>query len=144
MEFGATHAFASMDDAMPEVMEMTHGEMADKVIMTPGVMYGDLMELVKKLTGKGGTMRRHRRGADDADRVVDQPVQPGDVQQGGEGDDLRLAEPSVGHPPPARHVPGRQLKLDELITNRYSLDEINEGYQAMREGKNIRGVIVYD
>ena len=37
-----------------------------------------------------------------------------------------------------------QLKLDELITNRYPLDEINEGYQAMRDGKNIRGVIVYD
>jgi S-(hydroxymethyl)glutathione dehydrogenase/alcohol dehydrogenase len=37
-----------------------------------------------------------------------------------------------------------QLKLDELITNRYSLDQINEGYQAMRDGENIRGVIVYD
>jgi S-(hydroxymethyl)glutathione dehydrogenase/alcohol dehydrogenase len=36
------------------------------------------------------------------------------------------------------------LKLDELITKRYSLDQINEGYQAMRDGENIRGVIVYD
>ncbi|MFM9083817.1 MAG: alcohol dehydrogenase, partial [Actinomycetota bacterium] len=36
------------------------------------------------------------------------------------------------------------LKLDELITRRYSLDQINEGYQAMRDGTNIRGVIVYD
>jgi S-(hydroxymethyl)glutathione dehydrogenase/alcohol dehydrogenase len=37
-----------------------------------------------------------------------------------------------------------QLKLDELITRRYTLDEINEGYEDMRQGKNIRGVIVYD
>jgi S-(hydroxymethyl)glutathione dehydrogenase/alcohol dehydrogenase len=37
-----------------------------------------------------------------------------------------------------------QLKLDELITKRYSLDQINEGYQAMRDGENIRGVIVYE
>jgi S-(hydroxymethyl)glutathione dehydrogenase/alcohol dehydrogenase len=36
------------------------------------------------------------------------------------------------------------LKLDELITRRYTLDEINEGYQAMRDGVNIRGVIVND
>ena len=36
------------------------------------------------------------------------------------------------------------LKLDELITTRYSLDQINEGYQAMRDGTNIRGVIVFD
>jgi len=36
------------------------------------------------------------------------------------------------------------LKLDELITRRYTLDQINEGYQAMRNGENIRGVIMYD
>ena len=36
-----------------------------------------------------------------------------------------------------------QLKLDELITNTYTLDEINQGYQDMRDGKNIRGVIIY-
>ncbi|MCW2929593.1 MAG: Alcohol dehydrogenase GroES domain protein, partial [Actinomycetia bacterium] len=36
-----------------------------------------------------------------------------------------------------------KLKLDELITRTYSLEQINEGYQDMRDGKNIRGVIVY-
>ena len=37
-----------------------------------------------------------------------------------------------------------QLKLDELITKTYTLEQINEGYQDMRDGKNIRGVMVYD
>jgi S-(hydroxymethyl)glutathione dehydrogenase/alcohol dehydrogenase len=37
-----------------------------------------------------------------------------------------------------------QLKLDELITRTYSLDEVNQGYQDMHAGTNIRGVIVYD
>jgi Zn-dependent alcohol dehydrogenase len=37
-----------------------------------------------------------------------------------------------------------QLNLDDLITKTYTLDEINEGYQAMRDGENIRGVIVFD
>ncbi len=36
MEFGATHTFASMEEAMPAVNEITWGQMADKVIMTPG------------------------------------------------------------------------------------------------------------
>ena len=36
-----------------------------------------------------------------------------------------------------------KLKLDELITRTYSLDQINEGYQDMRDGRNIRGVIRY-
>jgi S-(hydroxymethyl)glutathione dehydrogenase/alcohol dehydrogenase len=34
--------------------------------------------------------------------------------------------------------------LDELITKTYSLEEINEGYQDMRDGKNVRGVVVFD
>ena len=35
-----------------------------------------------------------------------------------------------------------KLKLDELVTNRYTLDQINDAYQDMRDGRNIRGVIL--
>jgi Zn-dependent alcohol dehydrogenase len=35
------------------------------------------------------------------------------------------------------------IKLTELITKKYSLDEINEGYQDLMDGKNIRGVVVH-
>ena len=37
-----------------------------------------------------------------------------------------------------------QLNLDDLITKTYTLDQINEGYEAMRNGENIRGVILFD
>ena len=37
-----------------------------------------------------------------------------------------------------------QLNLDDLVTQTYTLDEINEGYEAMRNGENIRGVIMFD
>jgi len=37
-----------------------------------------------------------------------------------------------------------KLKLDELITKRYGLDDINEGFQDMREGRVIRALIEYD
>jgi S-(hydroxymethyl)glutathione dehydrogenase/alcohol dehydrogenase len=37
-----------------------------------------------------------------------------------------------------------QLDLDGLVTKTYPLDDVNEGYEDMRAGKNIRGVLVYD
>ena len=37
-----------------------------------------------------------------------------------------------------------QLDLDSMITNTYKLGDINLGYQDMRDGKNIRGVLIYD
>jgi S-(hydroxymethyl)glutathione dehydrogenase/alcohol dehydrogenase len=37
-----------------------------------------------------------------------------------------------------------QIKLDELITRRYRLDQVNEGYADMLAGKNIRGVLTFD
>jgi Zn-dependent alcohol dehydrogenase len=36
------------------------------------------------------------------------------------------------------------LKLDELVTRRYRLDQINEAITDMREGRNIRGIIEFD
>ncbi len=144
MELGATHAYPSMGDAILEVMQMTNGEMADKVIMTPSVMYGDLMEQGMQLTGKGGT-------------CVVTAVAP--MAQKESAVDLftlamwnkEIKGTIFGSLSPRSDIPRllemyRQgsLKLDELITRRYSLDEINDGYQAMRDGENIRGVIVYD
>jgi S-(hydroxymethyl)glutathione dehydrogenase/alcohol dehydrogenase len=37
-----------------------------------------------------------------------------------------------------------QLDLDGLVTNEYPLEGVNEGYDAMRAGTNIRGVLKYD
>ncbi|MBW2611015.1 MAG: Zn-dependent alcohol dehydrogenase [Deltaproteobacteria bacterium] len=36
-----------------------------------------------------------------------------------------------------------QIKLDELITNTYSLNEINQGYDDLMAGKNIRGIVKF-
>jgi Zn-dependent alcohol dehydrogenase len=35
------------------------------------------------------------------------------------------------------------LKIDEMVTSTYRLEDINDGYQDMLDGKNIRGVIRY-
>jgi Zn-dependent alcohol dehydrogenase len=36
------------------------------------------------------------------------------------------------------------LLLDELVTTTYTLDDINQGYEDMRNGTNIRGVVRFD
>jgi S-(hydroxymethyl)glutathione dehydrogenase/alcohol dehydrogenase len=36
-----------------------------------------------------------------------------------------------------------KLKLDELVTAQYSLDQVNQGYADLVAGKNIRGVVVH-
>ena len=36
------------------------------------------------------------------------------------------------------------LDLDGLVTKEYPLEQINEGYDDMNDGKNIRGVLVYE
>jgi NDMA-dependent alcohol dehydrogenase len=144
LRFGATHAFASMADAMPEVAQITNGEMADKVIMTPGVVYGDLMALGTALAGKGSTI------------VVTGVAPMSQTESSVNLFELAMWNKEIkgtlfGSLSPRVDVPRLldlyrvgQLKLDELITNRYSLDQINDGYQAMRDGTNIRGVIVFD
>ncbi len=143
MEFGATEAFTSMEEAMPAVMEMTEGMMADKVIMTPGVLYGDLMALGTQLAGKGGTIVvtgvAPMTQTESSVNLFELAMWNKEIK----GTIFGSLNPRADIPKLLTMYRDGQLKLDELITNRYSLDEINDGYQAMRDGTNIRGVVVH-
>lgn len=35
------------------------------------------------------------------------------------------------------------IKLDEVITRTYKLDEINEAMKDLRAGRNIRGIVAF-
>jgi NDMA-dependent alcohol dehydrogenase len=144
MELGATHTFSSMEEALPAVMELTWGQMADKVIMTPGVMYGELMALGTQLAGKGGTI------------VVTAVAPITQTESSVNLFELAMWNKEIkgtifGSLNPRADIPkllglyrDGQLKIDELITNRYALADINVGYQAMRDGENLRGIIVHE
>jgi Zn-dependent alcohol dehydrogenase len=54
------------------------------------------------------------------------------------------ANPRYDIPNLLRHYMEGTLKLDELVTRTYKLDEINQGYADMNAGNNIRGVIMFD
>jgi NDMA-dependent alcohol dehydrogenase len=143
MEFGATHTFASMEEAMPAVGELTWGQMADKVIMTPGVMYGDMMQLGTALAGKGGTIVvtavAPMTQTHSAVNLFELAMWNKEIK----GTIFGSLNPRADIPRLLGMYRDGQLKLEELITKRYTLDEINEGYRAMRDGENLRGVIVY-
>ena len=144
MELGATHAYASMAEAIPAVMEMTWGQMADRVIMTPGVLHGEMMAEGMSLVGKGGTCVVTAISPMTSGEASINLFQLAMWNKEVKGTIFGSLNPRADIPRLLDMYRVGDLKLDELITRRYSLDQINEGYQAMRDGTNIRGVIVYD
>ncbi len=144
MEFGATHTFESMEAALPAVRELTMGQMADKVIMCPSVMYGDLMALGTQLAGKGGvivvTAVAPMAQTHSAVNLFELAMWNKELK----GTIFGSLNPRYDIPRLLSMYREGELKLDELVTRRYRHDQINEGYRAMRDGENIRGVIVYD
>lgn len=143
MEFGATETYPSMAEALEPITELTAGQMADKVIMTPGVMYGDLMELGMTLTGKGGTCVVTSVAPMTQDQAAVNLFQLAMWNKEIKGTIFGSLNPRVDIPKLLGLYRDGQLMLDELITKRYPLDQINDGYQAMRDGENIRGVIMH-
>jgi S-(hydroxymethyl)glutathione dehydrogenase/alcohol dehydrogenase len=144
MEFGATHTAASMAEALPLIHEASWGTMANKVIMTMGVGDGGLLAEGLALTAKRG-------------RLVVTNIHPAmEMSANVSLLDLTLMEKQVvgslfGSGNPRADIPKLlslyregQLDLDGLVTRTYPLEGVNEGYEAMREGTNIRGVLVYD
>jgi NDMA-dependent alcohol dehydrogenase len=143
MELGATHTAASMAEAMPLITESSWGTMANKVIMTMGVGSGEVLGEALALTAKRG-------------RVVVTNIHPAaEVSASLSLLDLTLMEKQIvgslfGSGNPRSDIPKLinlyregQLQLDALVTRTYALEGVNDGYDDMRDGKNIRGVIVY-
>ena len=144
LRFGATHAVPGYPEAAELVGQLTNGQGADRVIITVGVAYGNLLNPAQEMTRRGGVMVL----------TAAAPVLQRDVEF-----DLfsfamsgkRLQGTLYGTTRSRTDVPlltelyrSGQLKLDELITRTYPLDDINQAFADMRDGKNLRGVIIYD
>ena len=143
-EFGATHTAESMDEATTIVREITRGEMAERVIMTPGVMHGELLAGAISLTAKAGTCVI--TAAAPIEQMTAQVNLFELVMYNKEikGVLFGSGNPRVDIPKLLELYRAGLLKLDELITRTYPLDKINDGYADMRAGRNIRGVLVFD
>jgi S-(hydroxymethyl)glutathione dehydrogenase/alcohol dehydrogenase len=133
-----------MSEAIPAVLELTHGQMADRVIMTPGVMSGDLMAEAMTLVGKGGTCVVTGMGDIRDDNAKVNLFELSMWNKEIKGSIFGSLNPRADIPRLLGLYREGQLKLDELITKRYKLEDINEGYRAMRSGENIRGILIND
>lgn len=141
--FGATHTAASMAEAFPLVQELTRGVMADKAILTVGVVEGAMIMEMMALVTKGGTGVVTGLGSAMDVNVTMSLFDLTLSQKRLQGALFGSANPRADIPKLLSLYQAGQVKLDELVTRTYTLDQINEGYQDMRDGKNIRGVLVY-
>ena len=143
MDLGATHVFESAEEATEKVNELTWGRMADKTIITVGDIQGEDIQTALSLTGKGGravvTGMGNAANTDVKLSLFELTLLQKDLQ----GAIFGGLAPRAAIPELLSLYQEGQLKLDELVTRRYSLEEINKGYQDMRDGNNIRGMIVY-
>jgi S-(hydroxymethyl)glutathione dehydrogenase/alcohol dehydrogenase len=144
LDFGATHALGSMEEAIPLVTELTRGQMADAVILVPSVMFGDLMANALTLTGKGGTCVVTGVAPQSQTECSINLFELAMWQKEVRGVVFGAANPRFDIPNLLDLYKSGQLMLDELITRTYRLDQINQGYQDMLDGVNIRGVIAFE
>ncbi|QYJ16140.1 NDMA-dependent alcohol dehydrogenase [Rubrobacter xylanophilus DSM 9941] len=144
-ELGATHTINPNErDPVQTVVDLTNGVGADKAIITIDNVLPEHVGQAFRAVRKGGRVVVTGVARYDHQHIDVSPYE------------LTLFAKEVvgtmyGHSPVNSDLQRYlelyrtgQLKVDELITRTYSHDEINQGYRDMLDGKNIRGVIVYD
>jgi S-(hydroxymethyl)glutathione dehydrogenase/alcohol dehydrogenase len=141
--FGATHTAASVEEAFALVGEITWGAMAEKAIITTSVAEGSMIASVMSLVSKGGRCVVTAVADIAATEVTLSLFELTLMQKELVGGIFGGANPRRDIPRLLRLYKEGKLKLDELITNEYKLDDVNQGYEDMRNGVNIRGLIRY-
>lgn len=139
--FGATHTFATAQEATDFVREATWGEMANHAIITVGVLHDEVIQDAIDIVGKAGRVTITAVGNGWIN------VNPGMLigfQREVQGAIFGACNPLDDVPRLLSLYRSGKLKLDELITQRYRLEDVNQGYQDMLDGKNIRGVVIID
>jgi Zn-dependent alcohol dehydrogenase len=143
-EIGATHTAAALVDAQMMLPELTMGRNADAVILTPGVLMGEMIAAACAC------------GSKDARIVVTAiaPFSQMDVQlnlfnlamfnQSVLGTIFGSQSPRVQVPNLLNLYAAGQLEIDELISQEYTLDQVQQGYEDQAAGTIIRGIVRSD
>ena len=135
-----------------DVLKVTPGEDPTKAIKkaTAGgpdyafecVGSGELAGLAFKCLGRGGAavvVGVAKPGDSTSLRTMTLPFEEKSIM----GSYFGSCVPRVDFPKMLGLYMGGRLKLDELITRRYSIDEAPQAFADMEAGKNARGVIVF-
>jgi Zn-dependent alcohol dehydrogenase len=140
--FGATATVdASREDAVAAVAAATGGRLADYVFVTVGA--APAIDQGIGLMRRGGTTVIVGMTPSGVTTTFD----PTDLAEDGQrivGSKMGAARIQIDIPNLVALYRQGRLKLDELITGRYRLDEINDAIASVARGRALRNVIVFD
>jgi S-(hydroxymethyl)glutathione dehydrogenase / alcohol dehydrogenase len=140
--FGATHTLdPGACDPVSEVRALTEGRGADYVFVTVGSTQA--LEQGLGLLRRGGTLVVVGLPRSDAAFGVVAVDFAFDSQRI-LGSNMGSARLEIAVPALVELYGQGRLKLDELITARYPLEQINEAIAAVGDGSTLRNVIVFD
>jgi S-(hydroxymethyl)glutathione dehydrogenase/alcohol dehydrogenase len=142
LKHGATHGATSvLEAAFSFLPDLTMGQNCNVVILTPGRLTGDLIEEARSILAKGGTMVATAIAPFSQTSVELNLAMLTLYNQEIKGTVFGSVPPRVQIPNLLRLHHDGQLIIDDLITNEYSIEEVNQGYLDQASGKNVRGVV---
>ena len=144
LAIGATHTAPSILDAHMALPALTEGRMADVVILTPGVLTGDLLGPAAAMASKDGRIVVTAIAPYAQKQVTLSLFNTAMFNQAILGTVFGSASPRVQIPNLLRLYAKGDLLIDEMITHEYTLDEVQAGYDDLEAGINIRGVVRFD
>lgn len=143
LKFGATHVYPDINAALMGIAEVTYGLMAQKVIITVGKLDGADVDSYLTITAKGGTCVLTAIGSLVDTQMTLNLAMLTLLQKNIQGTIFGGGNPHYDIPKLLSMYKAGKLNLDDMVTTAYKLEQINDGYQDMLNGKNIRGVIRY-
>jgi S-(hydroxymethyl)glutathione dehydrogenase / alcohol dehydrogenase len=143
LKFGATHVYPDIDAALMGIAEATAGGLCKKVIVTVGEVHGEDVDKWMNITAKGGTCVLTAIGSLLDTNVTLNLAMLTLMQKNLQGTIFGGGNPHYDIPRLLAIYQAGKLNLDDMVTRQYKLEQINDGYQDMLEGRNIRGVIRY-
>jgi S-(hydroxymethyl)glutathione dehydrogenase/alcohol dehydrogenase len=142
-EFGATHTAATAEVAHEIVQDITNGVGADKAIITAGVVDAPTVSAGVEVIGKGGSLTITGLAPVGENTIQIPSATLTLFEKRIQGSLFGSSNPLYDITKMLELYRSGHVKLDELITKKYRLEQINQGYEDLLRGDNIRGVIVY-
>ena len=139
--FGATHVVSGIDEATQIAQDLTDGQGADATIVTVGVTTGEHVGQAVNAIRKGGVVVVTGAGPAKVSMVPIDLLSLAMREKRIVGSVFGSASPSTSIPRLTDLYEQGRLKLDELITHQYSLENLADGYRDMKAGATLRGVV---
>jgi S-(hydroxymethyl)glutathione dehydrogenase/alcohol dehydrogenase len=144
VQFGATHAVGTAADAGELARSLTRGVGASKAVITVGTMSSQVVSEAFDAIGKAGVVVLVAMGPADARTVEVSGTVATLWKKTIRGSLFGDCNPTTDIPRLLGLYRTGDLQLDGLITKTYRLDQVNEGYEDLIAGRNIRGLIVHE